>query len=182
MNNGKAVIAEVGVGPVSMAYGKLIWDQPDTELLMFEPHPIYYKDIVKEAAGRPNVKIHNVAIGDENGTAEFYEDMTSSFLAGIDSPSVQANVISTKTKISVQVRKISDFDFGQIDYLRLDTEGAEWFTLKHLISRPRQIVVEMYNDLATYINPYLHEIEDWAKNNNYVRTAINSSDFIYTHQ
>ena len=44
MKNGKIVLAEVGVGPVSMAFGKLVWDRPDIEVLMFEPHPKYYSE------------------------------------------------------------------------------------------------------------------------------------------
>ena len=180
MKNGKIVLAEIGVGPLSMAFGKLVWDRPDLEVLMFEPHPKYYADIVKECNGRPNVKIFNYAIGDFDGESFFYDDETSSSLDGIQSPIIQNDTPErNKNKIKVNVRKISNFDDGSIDYLRLDTEGAEWFTLKHLVSRPKQITVEIYNDLATYINPYLLEIEQWAATNGYTRVAVQDSDFIY---
>jgi|688.fasta_scaffold556287_2 FkbM family methyltransferase len=183
MKNGKTVLAEIGVGPLSMAFGKLVWDRPDLEVLMFEPHPKYYADIVKECNGRPNVKIFNYAIGDFDGESFFYDDETSSSLDGIQSPIIQNDTPErNKNKIKVNVRKISNFDDGSIDYLRLDTEGAEWFTLKHLVSRPRQITVEIYNDLATYINPYLLEIEQWAALNGYTRVAVQDSDFIYERQ
>ncbi|TWW08798.1 hypothetical protein E3A20_20690, partial [Planctomyces bekefii] len=59
------------------------------------------------------------------------------------------------------------------------TEGAEWFCIKHLVSRPKQIVVEIYNDLGTYINPHLFEIAEWAAANGYKRTSVHDSDFIY---
>ena len=179
MNNGKTVLAEVGVGPLSMAYGALLWDRPDIELLMFEPHPVYFRQLVEAAGARQNVKLFNVAIGDENGTMLFCDDGTSSSLVGVESPKIQHYGLAGKTNFSVDVRRISEFDHGQIDLLRVDTEGAEWFCLKHLVSRPKQIVVEMYNDLATYINPFLYEIEGWAKQNGYKKVQIADSDFVY---
>jgi len=175
MNNNKTVLAEIGVGPLSMAYGRLFWDNPDVEILMFEPHPLYYSDLMKDCKGRPNVKIFNVAIGDREGEMNFYDNGTSSSLIDSISPSNQAN----SKVINVQVKKISIFDTGQIDFLRIDTEGYEWFAIKHLVSRPKQIVVEIYNDLATYINPYLHEIEQWMAQNGYSRKAMVEGDFIY---
>ena len=179
MINGKTVLCEVGVGPVSMAFSALVWNRPDVEVLAFEPHPVYHADLVKAAAGRPNVTIHNVAIGDENSEMDFIVDGTSSALAGTASPIAQHRGAHSGETVKVQVRKISDFDLGQVDLLRLDTEGSEWFALKYLVSRPREIVVEIYNDLATYINPHLYEIESWAKLNGYKKASINDGDFTY---
>jgi len=181
MNNGKTVLCEVGVGPVSQAYGALVWSRPDVEVLLFEPHPTYYLELVAAAAGRQNVQIFNVAIGDEDGQMQFREEGTSSSLVGVASPSVQHTKLpdSSFPLVNVDVKKISQYDTGQIDILRVDTEGAEWFALKHLVSRPKQIVVEIYNDLATYINPYLYEIEAWAKQNGYRKVQIAEGDFIY---
>jgi FkbM family methyltransferase len=180
MINGKTVLCEVGCGPLSMCYGKLVWGNPNLHVILFEPHPKFYADLKQEANGLSNVEVHNVAIGDENGVLKFVEDGPSSSLNGVDSPLVQhrGDLYKKDNVIDVQVRKISEFDFGQIDILRVDTEGAEWFCLKHLKSRPKEIVVEIYNDLATYINPYLFEIEAWAKQNNYKR-YISEGDFIY---
>lgn len=174
--DGKIVFCEVGVGPLSMANSFLLADNPNYEILAFEPHPVYYADFVKAVGSRPNVKIHNVAIGDENGEAEFYDNATSSSLVGIETTTKKHDTLN---KFSVQVRRISEFDNGEIDILSVDVEGNEFFVLKHLISRPQQITVEIYNDLATYINPYLFEIEEWAKNNDYKRVRVANSDFVY---
>ena len=174
--DGKIVFCEVGVGPLSMANSFLLADNPNYEILAFEPHPVYYNDFLKAVGSRPNVKIHNVAIGDENGEAEFYDNATSSSLVGIESTTQKNDKLN---KFKVQVRKFSEFDPGNISVLTLDTEGSEWLALKHMISRPQQITVEIYNDLATYINPYLFEIEEWAKNNSYKRVQVANSDFIY---
>ncbi len=179
MRDGNTVLAEVGVGPLSMAYGALFWDRPDMHILMFEPHPVYAADLRAAAAGRLNVELFEVAVGDAPGKAMFYDEGTSSSLAGVASPSEQHKGAHERKGYEVEVARFSDFDKGDIDHLRIDTEGAEWFCLKHLVSRPQQIVVEIYNDLATYINPHLYEIERWAEANGYKRVAVQDSDFIY---
>lgn len=164
-----------------MCYGALMWSNPNMEVMLFEPLPEYFAQIKAAAAGRPNVQLFNVAIGDETGEMSFIDEGTSSSLVGVASPVAQHfhRPDSEKKVVKVQVRKMSDYDHGQIDLLRVDTEGAEWFCIKHLVSRPRQIVVEIYNDIATYINPYLFEISQWAKTNGYRLTSVGDGDFIY---
>src|SRR6201997_309144 len=107
MINGKTVLCEVGCGPLSMCYASLVWGRPDFEVLLFEPNPTFYAQLIEAASGRENVKIHNVAIGDENGMALFIEEGTSSSLAGIDSPVIQHRGIAAKTSYPVVVKKIS---------------------------------------------------------------------------
>lgn len=178
--DGKIVLCEVGVGPLSMAFGALQWQRPDIHVMLFEPLPRYAAELRAAIGDRTNVELHEVAIGDEPGVVEFLDEGTSSSLLGVSSPAHQHHgVSSTAFRHQVNVRRISDFDHGQIDLLRVDTEGSEWFCIKHLVSRPQQIVIEMYDDMATYINPHLYEIERWAEKNHYIKTAIRDSDFIY---
>ncbi len=180
MRNGKLVLAEVGVGPLPMAYIATLWDRPDIHLLAFEPNPTYYAEVAAAAGARPNVELYNVAIGDEPGRLSLYDEGTSSSLVGVASQFAQHHGADRGARtVEVDVRRISDFDKGDIDILRVDTEGAEWLCLKHLVSRPNQIVVEIYNDLATYINPHLYEISEWARQEGYSLQSIHDSDFIY---
>lgn len=182
MRDGKIVLAEVGVGPLGMAYGALFWNRPDVHCLMFEPNPVFYAEVKAAAGTRENVELYNVAIGDKTGVMELSDEGTSSALIGVASPSVQHRGDIKRNTFKVDVRRISDFDKGDIDHLRVDTEGAEWLCIKHLVSRPKEIVVEIYNDLATYINPHLYEIEEWAAANGYQRAAVQDSDFIYVRK
>ena len=179
MRDGKIVLAEVGVGPPSMCYGLLFADRPNTCIDLYEPHPIYCEQLRAAIAGRSNVTLFEVAIGDEPGKLTLYDEGTSSSLAGVASPSEQHKGAHAHNGYEVQVARMSQFDKGDIDVLRVDVEGNEFFCLKHLVSRPRQIVVEIYNDLATYINPYLFEICEWTEQNGYRRVAVHDSDFIY---
>ena len=181
MINGKTVFCEIGVGPLSMAFSALHWNNPNMEFMMFEPHPVFYKELAEAAKGRSNVTVHNVAIGDEDGKLELYDEGTSSALTTLDSPVAQHFHKSSegRNKFTVDVKRLLEFDYGQIDILRIDTEGAEWFALKHMVSRPKYITIETHNDLATYINPYIYEIFHWARDKKYVLTRIHEGDFFY---
>ena len=172
---------EIGVGHLGVAYGALLWDNPEWEVVMFEPHPVYYKDILNAIIDKKNATVHNVAIGDFNGEVEFFEKETSSFIKDINSPILQTGHSTEQSlnSFAVQVKKISEFDNGDIDYLRVDTEGAEYFVLKYLKSRPEIINIETHGDNAQFINPYLYEIEEWMEKNNYSKTSIDNCDSIY---
>lgn len=177
------VIAEVGVGHLGVAYGALLWDKPDVEILMFEPHPEYFAEIKAAAAGRSNVKLFNVAIGDKDGKTNLYLRQTSSYLEEINGQSVidqgHPHLHREDDKVEVDIKTFDQFDPGNINYLRVDTEGGEWFVLKHLKSRPEVISIETHDSRAAYINPYLWEIEQWMGLNGYEKVNVDEMDTIY---
>jgi FkbM family methyltransferase len=172
---------EVGVGHLTVCYGALLWDDPNWDITMFEPHPAYYGQIKEAIKNKPNCKIYNVAIGDYDGDIEFFESETSSFVKGSASPILSHHKTSESDYKSFQVKisKISNFDKGDIDYLRLDSEGSEWFALKYLISRPEIINIETHSRDGKYMNPHFYEIEQWTKENNYIRQSIDHCDSVY---
>lgn len=180
MRNDKIVVAEVGVGPPHMCRGLLMCDQPNVHVLLFEANKGYAEQLRSAISGKTNIELFEAAIGDEPGEMEFVSDETSSALVGTASPTFQHRGSVRGDIYKVKVARFSEFDKGDIDVLYVDIEGSEWFCLKHMVSRPRQIVVEIYNDLASYINPYLYEICQWAEKNGYKRTAVHEGDFIFT--
>lgn len=58
--------------------------------------------------------------------------------------------------------------------LLLDMEGSEYFALKHLISRPNLIVIEMQDAAKKYKNPYFDEILNWFTENKYQFKGTNN--------
>lgn len=188
-DRGITKIAEVGVGRIDVAFGALYWHNetdgvPDYQIMMFEPHPMYHRMLDEAGGYKPNVELYNVAIGDEEGEMKLIDAATSSHLEGVSSPIKQKDKTDELTGwdrptgdvYNVKVEKISKYDKGDIDYLRVDTEGNEWFALKHLISRPKIIVVETHNNEATYINPYLYEIQEWMVENKYICLSVDEGD------
>lgn len=178
-------ICEIGVGHIGVCFSALYWDNPNVRFTLFEPNKEYYKEILEKAGDRKNVKIHNLAIGDFNGEITLCEQETSSYLEGIDSVIKQCAKLGgnddfkPRDRYSVPIITFDKVDDGTIDLLRVDTEGSEWFALKYLISRPKQINIETHGIHAEYLNPYLYEIADWTKTNGYSLYQVSNTDSTY---
>jgi len=130
--------------------------------------------------GFPNIEINEVAIGDsygqatlcvpkhwrknpEAGASAFMEEAVSPFQARKNA----GRPVEELEYLHVEIYPISDYDDGTIQGLTIDTEGFEWFVLKHLVSRPEVIAVELRGP-CDYENPYLAEIEQWMADEGYV--------------
>lgn len=169
------VIFEVGTGAIESTKC-LKYFCSDIKCVLFDPIKKFTNDlseiVIKNNCN--NVTIHNCAIGDYNGEIDIHSNLEASSIITIDNPSFQMgnkegylNSSAYKGVIRVPCFTIDQFDKGNIDILYIDTEGAEWFCIKHLISRPQIIHVEMYMNNKQYINPFEKEILEWMKINNY---------------
>lgn len=106
-----------------------------------------------------------------------------SYILGSNSPIVQnpANsleFIDGLPRFKAQSKTIKEIDNGKIDILLLDCEGAEWFVLENLISRPYAISIELF-DGQYYKNPNLYKILEWLKENNYEQAANKGTDILF---
>ena len=68
-------------------------------------------------------------------------------------------------KFAVKATTFSTIDDGTIALLSIDTEGSEWYVIKHLISRPMVISVETHGN--AYVNPFLANIKNWMSGEGY---------------
>ena len=127
----------------------------------------------------PNVTIHNVAIFDKSGTINLFERNASTFVQGINSPAIVNDNYKENLNDATIVKcdTIDQYDNGEIDLLTADCEGCEIFALRTLKSRPYLICLETHGQ--NYKNPYLQEIEDWMKENNYTLAHQDNSDSLY---
>jgi FkbM family methyltransferase len=169
-------IFEIGVGPIELCRSRPYWDK--FECVLFEPVTAYYEEIIKASKDFINVQVHDIAIYDYTGECILFECGIQSFIQGLNSPYLQLNSNSGITEKSCKCAKISDFDKSDIELLFLDIEGAEWFVLKHLISRPKKIIIEM-ELFSRYKNPFSKEIQGWMAVNNYQQTGMIGADAIF---
>lgn len=183
------VIFEIGVGSDLSKSTALTISTKDSKIILFEANPNSYKKLKKQLGkDKPNVTLINVAIGDNNKKIKLWDLEDCSFVDGIKSPIVQNNNNDIKKAcpngklLNVKCRKISEYDNGNIEYLMIDCEGSEWFVLKHLISRPEAIIIELFDgdkQNPYYINPYKKEIEEWFKINDYSCVNSDVSNSLY---
>jgi FkbM family methyltransferase len=161
-------IFEIGVGEYWQCR-TLQYKNTNVECWLFEPNPISFKEIQENLSEFNNFKVFNCALGGKNETINFFLAKGSSFVEGVRSPEIIHNSKSEDQlqKVQVEMKNIKEFDTGDIDLLLLDVEGSEFEIIESLVSRPKDIVVEMYSFGVKYKNPYFDQIMEWMGKNNY---------------
>lgn len=163
-------IFEVGCGDFSSLYTLSFWKNLKNKIHLFEPNQFYFHELEKRVCYHPNVTLHKEALYDYNGQVEMYLYGERSYIKGINSKFLQDKVsyyydLPDYYLEVVDCKKIDFFDKGDINILNLYCEGAEFYCLKHLISRPEIIFLELQSE--NYVNPHKLEILMWMKNNHY---------------
>lgn len=173
--------AEVGVyHPETSNIYQYIMDDVRCTLVEADPSSI---ELIKECfSGRSNVTLYEVAVCDTNGTIDLIQRGASTFAANVPhTPSMVNDGYSIKDddRLTVDSVTFDAIDDGSIDILSIDIEGGEWLVLKHMRSHPAIISVETHG--AAYINPYIDEIEQWMRSNNYTIWYRDRSDSVYVN-
>jgi FkbM family methyltransferase len=177
--------------------------QPETicEIGVFMPNSVQCKDLINDAKRvllveanpscvtelkkiytKSNTEIINKAIADSNGYIKLYKRNNEDASAFIESVPFSPLIINdnfepNENYITCESITFDKIDPNNIDILFLDIEGAEWFALKHMKSRPKIITVEMYG--GGYVNPYSKEIKNWMDLNHYEPVCYGHNDLIF---
>jgi len=173
-------VVEVGAfGSAHLMVLPFIYDQKCI-IDLIEPNPDACHEL-RQVYGRfSNIKIWECAIGPAAGNTillvpralEGNPDAASSaYLAHLPGSPYTARAAAGRveelSEIVVTTRSFDDVDDGTIDGLALDAEGAEWYVLEKLRSRPAVISVEMEGP-DSYKSPFFAQINNWMQQNNYV--------------
>lgn len=86
-----------------------------SRVVAFEPLPQHIECFKKNA---PEVELHNNVLGDRNATCNIHVVETLSGQSYVDRDG------------DFVMMKLDDFDFENVDFLKVDTEGFEYFVLK----------------------------------------------------
>jgi len=127
-----------------------------------------------------NVVVVPYAIYDYNGELELVQRDASTFAKDLPSSPALDNdnyTIKNQDTFKVECKVFNDVDPGNIELLSIDTEGCEWYVMKNLVSRPKVICLETHGRF--YINPFIKEIRQWMKINEYSAWYKTKSDTIY---
>jgi len=172
-------ICEVGVYiPTESNVLNFITDGIKT--ILVEADPAYVELINDYFKDRSNVTTINVAIFDKKGTVELCRRASSTFISNLESSPAIVNdncKVEDTDKFTVETMLFSEIDNGEFDLLSIDIEGAEWYVIKHAVSRPKVISIETHGKY--YKNPFYNEIHNWMATNNYVRWYKDASDTVF---
>ena len=94
---------------------------------IFEPDKSNLECLYKNLEGHSNFNIHEVGLGKEETTKEFFISPTTS-----GGHSVFRNQIFEDTVIesSITIKKLDDYQFENIDLIKIDTQGSEYDILQ----------------------------------------------------
>ena len=117
LENAIVIDAGANIGHLSVLISK---HRPDSQIYAFEPHPVTYRNMVKNIRLNDckNIIPLNFALSDKLGVVRF-----------TDNYSDDQNRISIDGSIECVSLKLDNFveDFGRVDLLKIDVEGFEWF-------------------------------------------------------
>jgi len=172
-------VAEIGVWhPQTSNVYQYIQDGIRTTLV--EPEPISIAMIKSEFMSLDNVTLYEFAVCDFNGQVELCQRGSSTFVSSLSaSPAIVNDNYDVKQcdKFTAEAKLFSEIDDGTIDLLSVDTEGSEWFVIKHMTSRPAVISLETHGGM--YVNPYLDKLQEWMDENNYELWYKDKSDSLF---
>lgn len=173
-----SVVCEVGVYlPETSNVLKFI--KEGVKALLVEPDEKSLSRI-REVFKDDNVDVVPYAIYDYNGELELVQRDASTFAKDLPSSPALDNdnyTINNQDTFKVECKVFDEVDPGNIELLSIDTEGCEWYVIKNLVSRPKIICLETHGRF--YTNPFIKEIRQWMKTNNYHAWYKTKSDTIY---
>lgn len=164
-----------GIFSLTAAYA-----DPKMEIYAYEPNPFSFKILKKncELNDLSNIKLHNHAVANHNGTVEFYNfgDTNSPGMTSVNHRHVEDHLTvgSFEAKDILKIREEID---KKVDLLKLDIERAELSLLKHakeILEIDRPILFCEVLDASDYEN-YQNLIESL----DYGCIQINDDDHTY---
>ena len=158
----------------------LLFIKENVKTTLIEADPEYASNIRKYFGDLPTLTVIEAAVYDYNGTVELYKRASSTFIATLESSPALVNDNYKKDKKDSFLAKsilFSDIDTGEFELVSIDIEGAEWFVLKHMNSRPAVISIETHGKY--YTNPHYDKIKKWMSENKYELWFTDSSDSVF---
>lgn len=161
---------EVGVGPNPAESHAAPFISDDCYTTLVEPIPTFWS--AAAAHYSPSALVLPFAIipdGPPSLVDMVDTDDGRSYLRGISSPILQngrEHDIHWTTRVPGV--PFSYIDPSDIDILLLDMEGAEWYAISTMVSRPHLIFLE-WEHTDIYKNPFQSDILAWMKEHHYVQ-------------
>ncbi|MBI2890640.1 MAG: FkbM family methyltransferase [Nitrospirae bacterium] len=152
---------------MSLLYFKLL--HPNARVIAFEPHPTLFDVLTRnvETNHLADVQLHRKALADRLGTVDFfaYPDRPGALTPSLLRSRGGGN------RFRVEAVPLSDHISGEVDFLKLDVEGAEHLVLQDLdrtgkLTLIRQAVIE-YHHHAEPGEDRLSEILSLLERNGY---------------
>lgn len=157
------------------------------KIILVEPLPKCIENINAYIKDKNNIILYPYAISNQNGFTKIYDQGAGTFIEEVKGKTPRDifwSHLELKNQHIVKKVTFDQIDPKNIDVLFVDTEGAEYFVLQFLQSRPKIITIEThYSEYNNhYTNPYIKEIREWMENNNYEIWYTDESDSYFINK
>lgn len=142
---------------------------------LYEPQPDVAASLRRVYGQRENVRVRQVALGEREGLVEMRRGLDGP--DGLTAMEGVPWIVEANFKFKAVCCPLSSFDAGDYDFAKLDMEGAEVFALRHMVSRPRLIVIEEFRGRS---NPFRGELLKIFAERGYVCREAYRGDEIWT--
>ena len=109
-------------------YAAAIHEKYGCRVFVYEPVKEFYDECVRRFAGVPEIRCFNYGLSNETGTVNISSERDASSLIK-NSETAEFETVKVKD-IADEIR---DLDIHEIDLIKLNIEGAEFFVLSHLL-------------------------------------------------
>jgi len=157
--------------------------------ILVEPLPWLANDLRRAF---PRATVLECAVGEHSGEVTLFDRGEGSWISQVPSGGapdehpkhshMQRDSFDPQFKRAVDCVTMDQIDDGQIDVLCVDVEGAEWFVIQRMLSRPKLIRLETHFIVSGYQNPHLEKIGVWMAINGYALAVQDVSDSLYIRQ
>jgi len=145
---------------------------------IFEPVEEFRKCLRQNLKDRniDNYKIQPFALGSKEHQTHIDIDPTNS----------GGTHISENSKTVIDVKKLDNFIYDHVDFIKIDTEGYEYHVLKgaeQTLKRHKpMIIVEIKDKHLQRFNSNPKQINDYLTSLNYILDNVVNSEYIYIHK
>lgn len=99
-------------------------------VVCFEPIPDLAYDLSLALASYPAAELHNLALSDSEGVSHFVHNISAPGESGLEERVASALGEGERKIITVTVKTLDSFNLKDVDFIKIDCEGAELRILK----------------------------------------------------
>lgn len=170
--NNKRVALDIGAN-LGMMSARMVRDFEFVHA--FEP---VVAEHLKKNVNVDNIKIYDTAVGDKPGKATIRVGMYHSGGSNIVQDSKRE---TNQTYSEVNVVTIDEYNFENVDFIKIDVEGYEWFVLQgctDTIDKNKPVILmEVHNES---VQKYRKEIFKFMKDRGYGFKFVGELDCLFT--
>lgn len=145
------------------------------KVISIEPDPDSYEILTKNCKlnNLKTIELHNLAIGDHNGSVKLFRAETHSGQSSLDS-----NLETSKNSVSVNLSTLDELleKLSIIDWMKIDVEGSELNVLhgsQKTLLKTKKILIEIHEPQLRKQNQKPEQIINILKNSGFKITMFN---------